>query len=429
MRSCRPPSRVQTPATRPKSVRVGEPDRVGLVVERHRRQHRAEHLLAGEAACRRHVAQQRAARRSSRRRRVGDDRALRRRSRCRRAAASARKPRTRSQLRARISGPQSRSASAGPTCSAAKRCAEAREHLLVARALDQQPAARRAGLAGVLHDRVDEHRQRGVEVGVGEHDLRPLAAELQRHRAVPLGRLLRRPHAPVAGEPVNEMCSMPGCAASAAPASRPRPVTMLSAPSGKPDAGGELGDAQQRQARVLGRLHHAGVAGGERAADRAAEDLQRIVPRNDVAGDAVRLAPGQHRVARRDTESSRRGACRRRRRRTRSSARRRRRRRAPASAACRSRAPRAARARRRDRAIARDERARAARPFSAGASRPQAPSRAACAARDRGVDVGGGAARDRARTALPSDGSIIGSVSPRAGAHPAVADEVLRRRA
>ena len=36
--------------------------------------------------------------------------------------------------------------------------------------------------------------------------------------------------------PVKEMKSMPGCAASAAPASSPRPVTTLSAPSGSPAA-------------------------------------------------------------------------------------------------------------------------------------------------------------------------------------------------
>ena len=48
------------------------------------------------------------------------------------------------------------------------------------------------------------HRQRGVEVGIGEDDLRPLAAELQRHRAVPLAPPRRRPHAPVAGDPVND---------------------------------------------------------------------------------------------------------------------------------------------------------------------------------------------------------------------------------
>ena len=40
------------------------------------------------------------------------------------------------------------------------------------RALDEDARRRRAGLPGVLDARVDEERQRGVDVGVGEHDLR-----------------------------------------------------------------------------------------------------------------------------------------------------------------------------------------------------------------------------------------------------------------
>ena len=56
-------------------------------------------------------------------------------------------------------------------------------------------------------------------------------------------------------------------------------------------------DAQQRQARVLGRLHDARVAGRERRADAAPENLQRIVPRHDMARHAVRLADREHGVA------------------------------------------------------------------------------------------------------------------------------------
>jgi len=65
---------------------------------------------------------------------------------------------------------------------------------------------------------------------------------------------------------------------------------------GESDFRREFRDPQQRQARVLGRLDHAGVARRERPADAAPEDLHRIVPRDDVPGHAVRLAPGQHRV-------------------------------------------------------------------------------------------------------------------------------------
>ena len=57
--------------------------------------------------------------------------------------------------------------------------------------LDQEPASRGTRLAGVLHDRIDEHRQRGIEVGVGEHDLRAFPAQLERDRAMTLCSLLR----------------------------------------------------------------------------------------------------------------------------------------------------------------------------------------------------------------------------------------------
>ena len=203
---------------------------------------------------------------------------------------------------------------------------------------------------------------------------------------------------------------MPGCAASAAPASAPSPVTMLSAPARQTRLRRELGDAQQRQARVLGRLDDARVAGGERAADRAPEDLQRIVPRDDVAGDAVRLAPRQHRVARRVRNRLAVQLVARAARRTRSSARMRRRRRAPASAACRSRAPRVSAS---SSACVGDHRARAAasmRPRSVAVRcgptrrrtrRARRAPRHRCRARRRARST---------RTASPSDGSITGSV-------------------
>jgi hypothetical protein len=44
-------------------------------------------------------------------------------------------------------------------------------------------------------------------------------------------------------------------------------------------------------------LTTAGIAGGQRAPDRAAEDLRRVVPGHDVAGDAVRHAQRHHRAA------------------------------------------------------------------------------------------------------------------------------------
>src|SRR4051812_29097545 len=59
----------------------------------------------------------------------------------------------------------------------------------------------------------------------------------------------------------------------------------------------DFGDAQKRQTRVFRRLDDTGVARGERTADRATKDLQRVVPRNHVSRYAMRLTPREDRVA------------------------------------------------------------------------------------------------------------------------------------
>ena len=174
--------------------------------------------------------------------------------------------------------------------------AEALEQRLVDALLDQHARAGRAGLAGVLHDGVDQHRHGGVEVGVGEDDLRALAAELQRDRAVPLGRDLLDQRADLRAAGEADVVD--------ARVARQR-VADLVAVAGddveragrKAGLGRQLRHADQRQAGVFGRLDHADVARRQRAADAAPEDLHRVVPRDDVAGDAVRLAPGEDAVA------------------------------------------------------------------------------------------------------------------------------------
>src|SRR5206468_1172950 len=57
--------------------------------------------------------------------------------------------------------------------------------------LDQQPGAGRAGLPGVLDDRSHDGRDRAVEDGVGEDDVRRLPSELDDGRDDVLGRSLR----------------------------------------------------------------------------------------------------------------------------------------------------------------------------------------------------------------------------------------------
>ena len=177
-----------------------------------------------------------------------------------------------------------------------KRVREPREQRLVSRALDQHAAARRARLPGVLHDRRDEHGQRGVEIGVGEDDLRRLPAEFERHGDVVVGGHLddRRAGCGRAGERNVVDARMP----------RERRARLVAVARddvqravGQARFRREFGDAQDRHARVLGRLHHARVAGRERRRDAAPENLHRVVPRHDVAGHAMRLADRQHRVA------------------------------------------------------------------------------------------------------------------------------------
>ena len=56
------------------------------------------------------------------------------------------------------------------------------DDLAVTPALDQYARGGRAGLAGILDAGVDQERQRALEVGVGEHELRRFSPEFERHR-------------------------------------------------------------------------------------------------------------------------------------------------------------------------------------------------------------------------------------------------------
>ena len=171
--------------------------------------------------------------------------------------------------------------------------AQALEQRLVNTFFHQQSRAGRAGLAGVLHDGIDKGRQRRVQVGVRKDDLRAFATQLQRHRAMPLGRHLldQSAHARAAGEADVVYAGVAGQRVADLMA-----VTRddVDCPRRKTGLGGQFGHAQQRQAGVFGRLDHADIAGRQCAAHAAPENLHRVVPRNDVAGHPVRLAPGQY---------------------------------------------------------------------------------------------------------------------------------------
>src|SRR5258708_11117499 len=76
-------------------------------------------------------------------------------------------------------------------------------------------------------------RHRGVEIGVGEHDVRRLPPSSSDTRfRLPADALTM--DCPVTCEPVNATLSTPGCEASAAPAVSPYPGTTLTTPGGMP---------------------------------------------------------------------------------------------------------------------------------------------------------------------------------------------------
>ena len=165
---------------------VGQLDGLVLVAEAHGGQHRAEHFLLRQAVIDRHVAQQRG-------------RLVVSRSRAPRRPPALRHHRDARHLRVGQEIPDAlllAGADQRADVQVHRRRADAQvleglaqplQQRLVDGLLDQQARAGRAGLAGVLHDGVDDHRQGGVEVGVGKDDLRALAAQLQRDRAVALG--------------------------------------------------------------------------------------------------------------------------------------------------------------------------------------------------------------------------------------------------
>ena len=246
-------------------------------------------------------------------------RAVRRSGRARRRARSSpwpRKPSTTAFCRARDQRPEVEVVERRPDPERVVARAHRRDHPVVDRragpgsATPPNRSARRSGCPAPPASAAPASRSASSKTSCG--DLPPSSSVTGTTFAAAAAWISR----PTGSEPVNERWSIPGCAASAAPASSPSPGTTLSAPAGSPASPASRGEGQRGQARLLGRLQHAGVAGGERGDHRAADHLHRIVPRDDVPGDAVRLAQGVDGVAGEIGDRLARSACRPRRRRT-----------------------------------------------------------------------------------------------------------------
>ena len=92
--------------------------------------------------------------------------------------------------------------------------------------------------------------------------------------------------APVSVEPVNAILSTPGCLTRCAPIVVPGPGTTLIEPGGKPTsvASSAMRSARQRRLRVG--LEDDRAAGGQRGRELPGRHHQRVVPGDDLAGDA-----------------------------------------------------------------------------------------------------------------------------------------------
>ena len=127
-----------------------------------------------------------------------------------------------------------------------------------------------------------------VQVGVGEDDVRALAAQLERDALQRVGRGLLddlgRVDVPGEGDLVDVGMRDQGRAGGLAEA-----VDDVDDAGREAGFEGQLGDAQGGQRRLLGRLHHDRVAAGQGRAPLPGQHQQREVPGDDLADDADRL--------------------------------------------------------------------------------------------------------------------------------------------
>ncbi len=155
-------------------------------------------------------------------------------------------------------------------------------------ALDQDATARAAVLAGVVEDAVRRGRGSLLEVGVGEHDVGALAAQLERD---PLDLVGGAAHDPLAhlGRPGE--ADLPHRGVADEPLADDRALARDHREDALRDPGleRELADAEGGHRGQLGRLEHDAVARGERRCEAPAGDRHREVPRDDHADDAERL--------------------------------------------------------------------------------------------------------------------------------------------
>ncbi len=179
--------------------------------------------------------------------------------------------------------------SAGPDLEPAGRLDQELQEAVVHRFLDEDPRAGAAVLAGVAEHRARRCRGGALEVRVLEDHVGGLAAELEGHALDRLGGAFHHPAADLRRAGEADLGDV-----------RVRDQALAGHRTGADDdvddALGdarlqrELGEAQRRERRQLGRLEDDRVPAGERGPELPAGEHQREVPRHDQPDHSERFA-------------------------------------------------------------------------------------------------------------------------------------------
>ena len=172
------------------------------------------------------------------------------------------------------------------------------DEVVVDRPLDEDARARFAALARRVVDRPDRARDRRVEVGVGEDEIRALAAQLERQALDRLGaephdlaaRLRRAGERDLVDARMLDEVGAGGRAVTGDDVDRA---------GREADLRRELGEPQRGHRRLRVGLEHDRATGRERRRELPGRHQQRVVPGDDLAGDADRLLQrvGEERAA------------------------------------------------------------------------------------------------------------------------------------
>ena len=186
-------------------------------------------------------------------------------------------------------GPRSRSSRPAPTVMRAARALRRSTKLVGDARLDQELGRGRADLAGIAEGTVDhvldQARSRSASAKTRTAFLPPSSSTTGMVRSAAIA-MIARPVGDRAGE---------GDAAHQRVADQRRARLLAVAGDDVEHAGRQaglqrqLGQAQSRERRLLGGFEHGRAAGGESRGQRAGGHAERVVPGDDVGGDAQRL--------------------------------------------------------------------------------------------------------------------------------------------